>query len=76
MSRLEPPTLPTERCEELERHILDRTGRRVHGLSVEVRGERVVLQGRTSSYYLKQLAQHCVWDMIPEARLDNDIEVE
>lgn len=76
MPRLESPTLPTECCEELERHILDRTGRRVHELSVEVRGERVVLHGRTSSYYIKQLAQHCVWDVLPEARLDNGIEVE
>jgi hypothetical protein len=76
MARLETPTLPTECCEELERHILDRTGRRVHGLSVEVRDEQVILRGRTSSYYIKQLAQHCVWDVLPDARLDNAIEVE
>ncbi len=76
MPRLESPTLPTEYCGQLERHILDRTGRRVHGLRVEVHEERVVLHGRTSSYYIKQLAQHCVWDVLPEARLENDIEVE
>jgi hypothetical protein len=76
MPRLESPSLAPERCEELERHILDRTGRRVHGLSVEVRDERVVLRGRTSSFYIKQLAQHCVWDVLPQARLENGIEVE
>jgi hypothetical protein len=76
MPRLESPTLPTERCDELERHILDRTGRRVQGLHVEVRDERVVLRGRTSSYYIKQLAQHCVWDVLPQARLENGIEVD
>jgi hypothetical protein len=76
MPRLESPILPTERCEELERHILDRTGRRVHGLCVEVCDERVVLRGRASSFYVKQLAQHCVWDVLPQARLENDIEVE
>jgi hypothetical protein len=76
MPRLESPPPPTERCEELERHILDRTGRRVHELSVEFRDEQVVLRGRTSSFYIKQLAQHCVWDVLPEARLDNGIEVE
>jgi hypothetical protein len=76
MPRLESPPLATERCEELERHILDRTGRRVHGLCVEVRDEHVVLRGRTSSFYIKQLAQHCVWDVLPQARLENGIEVE
>ncbi len=73
MPRLESPT---ECCVELERHILDRTGRRVHALRVEVRDEQVVLRGRTSSYYIKQLAQHCVWDVLPDARLENDIIVE
>jgi hypothetical protein len=76
MRHLEFPIAPTASCEKLARHILDRTGRRVHGLRVEVRDEQVVLRGRTSSFYLKQLAQHCVWDMLPEARLENDIEVE
>jgi hypothetical protein len=76
MPRLESPTLPTDGCEELERHILDRTGRRVHGLRVELREEQVVLRGRTTSYYIKQLAQHCVWDVLPDARLANDIVVE
>jgi hypothetical protein len=61
---------------ELERHILDRTGRRVRGLCVEVNDERVVLRGRTGSYYVKQLAQHSVWEVIPDALLENEIEVE
>jgi hypothetical protein len=76
MPRLLAPTLPAERRQELERHIQDRTGRRVHGLSIEVRDEQVVLHGRTSSYYVKQLAQHCVWDVLPDVRLANDIVVE
>ena len=76
MLRLESPTLPAASCEELEQHILDRTGRRVHGLRVEVRQHCVILRGRTSSFYLKQLAQHCVWDLLPEAPLENDIVVE
>jgi len=76
MPQLDLPTLPLENCRELERHILDRTGRRVHGLRVEVRNRRIVLRGRTSSYYLKQLAQHCVWDVLPDAALENGIVVE
>jgi hypothetical protein len=76
MPRLGTSTLPLVRCEELERHILDRTGRRIHGLCVELCDEQVVLRGRTSSYYLKQLAQHSVWDVMPDAPLENGIVVE
>jgi hypothetical protein len=76
MLRLESPTLPTDCCEELARHILNRTGRRVQALRVEVRDEQVVLHGRASSYYVKQIAQHSVWDVLPAVRLANDIVVE
>jgi hypothetical protein len=73
---MESSTLPPERRAELERHIQNRTGRRVYGLHIEVRDERVVLRGRTTSYYIKQLAQHCVWDVLPQAPLENSIVVE
>jgi hypothetical protein len=48
----------------------------VHGLHVEIRQHRVILRGQTSSFYLKQLAQHCVWDLLPSVRLENRIIVE
>jgi hypothetical protein len=76
MPRLLSLTLPVEHREELERHILARTSRRVHGLTVEVRNQQLVLRGRTSSYYVKQLAQHSVWDVLPDVVLANDIVVE
>jgi len=76
MPRLLSPTLPADRHQELERHIQHRTGGRVRGLCVEVGNGQVVLRGRTSSYYVKQLAQHGVWDVLPEAPLANDIVVE
>ncbi len=65
-----------ERHQELERHIQARTGRRVHGLTVEVREQQVILRGRTTSYYVKQLAQHSVWDVMPDVVLANDIVVD
>jgi hypothetical protein len=43
---------------------------------VELCDAQVVLRGRTSSYYLKQLAQHSVWDVLPDAALKNGIVVE
>ncbi len=76
MPRFPSPTLPAERHQEVERQVHLRTGRRVHGLCVEVGEGQVVLRGRTSSYYVKQLAQHGVWDVLPDVRLANDIVVE
>ena len=61
---------------ELERHIHTRTGRRVRNLAVEMDRERVVLHGRTASYYVKQLAQHGVQDLLPQIRLENAIVVD
>ena len=61
---------------ELERVVQVRTGRRVRHLAIEVLPERVVLRGRTSSYYVKQLAQHGVRDLLPNVALENVIAVE
>ena len=61
---------------ELERHILARTGRRVRNLAVELVPEAVILRGSTSTYYVKQLAQHGVREVLPQVRLENAIVVE
>ena len=61
---------------ELEAHVLARTGRRVRDLSIELYSERVILRGHTSTYYVKQLAQHGVRDVLPHVRLENAIVVE
>ena len=63
------------RC-KLEQHIHVRTGRRVLNLAVELSGERIVLRGRTSTYYVKQLAQRGVQDLLPEVSLENAIVVD
>ncbi len=61
---------------ELERQVRARTGRRVRNLSVELNSGGVVLRGRTTTYYLKQLAQQGVRDLLPQVKLENDIVVE
>jgi hypothetical protein len=66
--------LPTTR-ELLEERVLARTGRRVRDLSVEVHEEKVVLRGRAESFHVKQLAQHGVWELLPAAKLTNQIQV-
>jgi hypothetical protein len=61
---------------DLERQVLTRTGRRIRDLAVELHPERVVLRGSTQSYYLKQLAQHGVREVLPHVRLENAIVVD
>jgi hypothetical protein len=62
--------------QELERHVHIRTGRRVRNLSVELHPERVVLHGLADSYYIKQLAQQGVLDLLPDICLQNAIAVD
>jgi len=61
---------------ELERHVNARTSRRVRNLAIEMVPEAVILRGRASTYYVKQLAQQGVRDLLPQVRLENAIEVE
>jgi hypothetical protein len=60
---------------ELESRVKARTGRRVLNLDFELHPERVILRGRTSTYHVKQLAQHGVRDVLPDVRLENAIVV-
>ena len=62
--------------QELERQVSLRTGRRVRNLTVELESERIVLRGQTASYHVKQLAQHGILEVMPDARLENGIVVE
>jgi hypothetical protein len=61
--------------QELESHVLTRTGRRVLGLDIKLSPECVILRGRTNTFYIKQLAQQGVREILPDVRLENAIEV-
>ncbi|OWK37846.1 hypothetical protein FRUB_06966 [Fimbriiglobus ruber] len=66
----------SQRLDELlKESVHQRTGRRVTGLAVELVQETVVLRGRTGSYYVKQLAQQGVRDVLPQNPLQNAIVV-
>jgi hypothetical protein len=56
--------------------VATQTGRRVKNLTVEVCGGRIILRGRTSSYHVKQLAQHAAQETLPNTELENAIVVE
>ncbi len=62
--------------DELERCVLQRTGRRVRELSIELFDEHVVLHGHVDTFYVKQLAQSGVRDLLPQVQLDNAIIVD
>lgn len=70
----ESPTLQLQ--SELEQRVLTRTSRRVRDLVVEVTAQRVVLRGRVTSYYVKQLAQHGIRELLPRTDVDNSIAVD
>jgi hypothetical protein len=46
--------------DKLRAEIVERLGRRVRGLDIQIRHHGLVLKGQVSSYYLKQLVQEAV----------------
>ena len=60
---------------ELETRVLARTGSRLCDLGIELSPEGIRIFGQTTTFYVKQLAQHCVREFLPEVRLVNDINV-
>jgi len=69
-------SLSTDLHQELERCVHARTGGRIRDLAIELCPERVILRGYTSTFYVKQLAQHGVRDMLPSVGLENAIVVD
>jgi hypothetical protein len=68
-------SISSELRDDLERQVLSRTGRRIRDLTVELHPDGIVLRGVASSFYVKQLAQHGVRDVMPHVRLENAIVV-
>ena len=61
--------------EQLATLIVRRLGNRIRDLRVLRQGGGLVIQGRTTTYYAKQLAQHAAMELDNEPILANDIEV-
>jgi hypothetical protein len=63
-------------ADSISRLVQSRTGGRIRSLNVEVVGGDVVISGRASTYYLKQLATHAALDLAGQfATLSNEIAV-
>ena len=61
---------------ELERRIEDRSGGRIQALRVETVDERIVIDGRTDSYYGLQLAQAAVREALDASLSEQRPEVQ
>ena len=61
--------------DKLISHIKARTGGRLTNLLVKLSRDEVVLHGEANSFYVKQLAQQGVRELLPEVRLENAIVV-
>jgi len=62
---------------QITRLVQSRTGGRIRGLSVVVIDRDVIISGRTTTYYLKQLATHAALDLTGQfATLTNEIAVD
>jgi hypothetical protein len=64
------------RDEHLETLLQNRLGGRVRDLKILIRGNGIIMQGRTATYHAKQLAQHAVMEVVDLPILANDIEVQ
>jgi hypothetical protein len=63
-------------AEQITRLVQSKTGGRIDGLGVAVSGTDVTISGRTTTYYLKQLATHAALDLAGRfSTLTNDIVV-
>jgi hypothetical protein len=61
--------------QELESRVRARTGGRLRKLDIELSPDGVVLNGETTTYHVKQLAQHGIRDLLPTVQLRNNIVV-
>jgi len=73
--QLEQNCLQQSFAQLVEQLVHARTMGQISGLRVEVFEHAVVLNGRTSTYYAKQLATHAALDAGDQVTLTNDIEV-
>lgn len=68
-------SLPQNLAEKIELAVQERTGRRIRGLEVRVGNERIVISGRVSTYYTKQLVTHAAMEAANQLLVTNDVEV-
>jgi len=66
---------PTEIRARIELLVREHTGGNIRDLHVSLHNGEVVITGRASSFYTKQLATHAVFSAVQFTQLSNKIEV-
>ena len=66
----------SEEIDRLKTQLRGRLSGRIRDLHIVVHDQGIVLGGRAPTYYVKQLAQHGVRDLLPPVRLENSIAVD
>jgi hypothetical protein len=66
---------PQALAERVEQSVRSRTSGLVRSLRVEVIGGQVIITGRASTYYAKQLVTHAALGAAEELALSNEVEV-
>lgn len=64
-----------ELLELVEQAVHARTGGCIRGLRVSVNEKCVIISGRTSTYYNKQLVTHAILDAVDGMTVQNEVEV-
>lgn len=65
----------TNHVENIRQTVENRTSGRIRELSISVDGTRLIISGRTSTYYSKQLATHAALDVAQQLVIQNDVVV-
>lgn len=66
---------PEVLAEQIELAVQSKTGGRVRGLRVHIVDGCVIISGRTSTYYNKQLVTHAAMEAVDDALVMNEVEV-
>jgi hypothetical protein len=64
-----------ELLEQIEQAVQAKMGGRIRGLRVRIDEGCLIVSGRTSTYYNKQLATHAARDAALDMTVQNDVEV-
>ncbi|MBW3543163.1 MAG: hypothetical protein KY476_23135 [Planctomycetes bacterium] len=72
---LESNRVDTQELAKIECAVRERTGGMVTALRVRLKDGEVIITGRGSSYYAKQLATHAAFEVRDDVVLRNEIEV-
>jgi hypothetical protein len=67
--------VPQSLVERIKKAVQARTDGRIRGLEVFVTGGGVVISGRTSTYYAKQLVTHAAMESTDGLQVVNEVEV-